>query len=60
MRGKVAGLPLAKQRVGSAERQRRAAVSDNGPKSSEKGPGFFANTLSIVHKNEFLKIFKAT
>lgn len=51
------------RRVASGEaegRHCRAARSDGKPKLSEKVPGFFANTLSFVHKNEILKIFKAT
>lgn len=50
-------------RVASGEaegRHCRATMGDNEPKSSEKAPGFFANTFWVVHKNEFLKIFKAT
>ena len=57
------GEPGKSRRVASGEaegRHCRAAMSGGLPKMIEKAPGFFANTPSFVHKNEILKIFKAT
>ena len=57
------GKPGKSRRVASGEaegRHCRAVRSGGLPKMIEKAPGFFANTPLFVHKNEILKIFKAT